>query len=208
MKTDGTTPIVSVHWTEKILLYRRLQGVDLYFFLNYKKGFSIVLPALCEASYQFTVVYIAEEGRQSDGRFFANNGLNHSIVNDYFNLLQPKKLYSESEILFPHGFVEDDAFLMRHNLLKPYSSSSLERVLLIFNNRLSRTKRIIENTFGILAARFGIFRRSILFCLETVENIANACVTLHNYLMANNCFGETNSYCLNGFIDQEIRPNG
>ena len=191
-----------------MLLHRRLQGVDLYFFVNYKKGFSIVLPALCEASYHFTAVYIGEEDRQSDGRFFANNALNHSIVNDYFNLLQPKKLYSESEILFPHGFVGDDAFLMRHNLLKPYSSSSLERVLLIFNNRLSRTKRIIENTFWILAARFGIFRRSILSCLETVENIVKACVTLHNYLMANNSFGETNAYCLNGYIDEDIRRNG
>ena len=180
----------------------------LYFFVNYKKGFSIVLLALCAASYQFTAVYIGEEDRQSDGGVFANSNLGRSIVNDYFNLPQPKKLYSECEILFPYGFVGDDAFLMRHNLLKPYSSSNLERELLIFDYRLSRAKRIIENTFGILVARFGIFRRSILFYLETVENIAKACVTLHNNLMANNCFGEMNSYCLNGFIDQEIRRNG
>ena len=175
---------------------------------NSEKSFITVLLAFCVAFYQFTAVYIGEEDRQSDGGVFANSNLGRSIVNDYFNLLQPKKLYSESEILFPHGFAGVDAFLMRHSLLKPYSSSSLERVLLIFKNRLSRTKRIIENTFGILAARFGIFCRSILFCLETVENIAKACVTLHNYLMASNSFGETNSYCLNGFIDQEIRRNG
>ena len=92
-------------------------------------------------------------------------------------------------------FVGDDAFPMRHNLLKPYSSSNLERVLLIFNYRLSRARRIIENTFGILAARFRIFRRPILSCQETVENITKACVALHNYLMANKKFGETNSYC-------------
>ena len=194
-----------MHWTENILLYRRLQRVDLLYSV---KSFITVLLAFCVAFYQFTAVYIGEEDRQSDGGVFANSNLGRSIVNDYFNLPQPKKLYSESEILFPYGFVGDDAFLMRHNLLKPYSSSSLERVLLIFNNILSRTKRIIENTFWILAARFGIFRRSILSCLETVENIVKACVTLHNYLMANNSFGETNSYCLNGYIDEDIRRNG
>ena len=106
--------------------------------------------------------------------------------------------------MFRYFFVGDDAFPMRHNLLKPYSSSNLERVLLIFNYRLLRARRIIENTFGILAARFRIFRRPILSFLETVENITKAYVALHNYLMANKKFGETNSYCPNGFIDQDV----
>ena len=151
-------------------------------FFNYKKSFNIVLLALCDASYQFTAVDIGEAGRQIDGGVFTNSNLGRSIVNDYFNLPQPKKLYSESEFLFPYVFVGDDAFPMRHNLLKPYSSSNLERVFLIFNYRLSRARRIIENNFGILAARFRIFRRFILSFLETVENITKACVALHNYL--------------------------
>ena len=78
---------------------------------------------------------------------------------------------------------------MRHSFLNPYSSSNLELVFLIF--RLSRARRIIENTFGINAARFRIFCRPILSCLETVENITKACVAPHNYLMANKKFGET-----------------
>ena len=163
----------------------------IFIFFNYKKSFSIVWLAPCDASYQFAAVNIGEAGRQSDGGVFANSNLGRSIVNDYFNLPQPKKLYSESEFLFPYVFVGDDAFPMRHNLLKPYSSSNLERVFLIFNYRLSRARRIIENTFGINAARFRIFCRPILSCLETVENITKACVALHNYLMANKKFGET-----------------
>ena len=141
-------------------------------------------------------------GRQSDGGVFVNSDC--SIVNAYFNLLQSRKLYSESEFLFPYVFVGDNAFPMRHNLLKPCSSSNLERLLLIFNYILSRARRIIEKTFEIVAARFRIFRRPILSCLETVENITKACVTLHNYLMANKIFGETNSYCPNGFIDKDV----
>ena len=53
-----------------------------------------------------------------------------------------------------------------------------------------------------------MFRRSILSCLETVENIIKVCVPLHNYLMANKHFGEANSYCANGFIEQDVRRNG
>ena len=116
---------------------------------------------------------------------------------------QPKKLYSESEFFLPYVFVGDDAFPMRHSLLKPYSSSNLESILFIFKYRLSRARRIIENIFGILATRFRIFRRPILSCLETVENVTKACVALHNYLMANKNFGETNSCCPNGISNNE-----
>ena len=59
-------------------------------------------------------------------------------------------------------------------------------------------------TISIIGARFRIFRRPILSCLEAVENITKARVTLHNYLMANKNFRETNSYCPNRFIDQDI----
>ena len=81
-------------------------------------------------------------------------------------------------------------------------------VYLNFKYRLSRARQIIENTFRILAARFRIFRRSILSCLETVENITKACVALHNYLMAIKNFGEANSYYPNGCIEQDVRRNG
>ena len=79
-------------------------------FFNYKKNFSIVLHALCDACYQFIAVDIGEAGRKSDVGVFANSNLGRSIVNDYFNLPQPKKLYNESEFLFPYVFVGDDAF--------------------------------------------------------------------------------------------------
>ena len=174
-------------------------------FFNCKKSFNIVLLALCDASYQYTAIDIREAGRQSDGGVFANSNLGRSVVNDYFNLTQPKQLYTESKLLIPYSFVADDVFPMRHNLLKPHSSSNLEHVFLIFNYRLSRARRIMDSTFGIFAARFRMFVQPKLSCLETVEK---ACVALHNHLMANKKSGETNSYCLNGFIDQDVQHNG
>ena len=64
-------------------------------FFNYKKSFSIVLLALCDASYELAAVDFGEVGRQSDDGVFANSNLGRSIVNDYFDLPHPKKLYSE-----------------------------------------------------------------------------------------------------------------
>ena len=66
-------------------------------FFNYKKSFRIVLFALCDASYQLTAVDFGEVSTQSDGGVFANSNLGRSIVNDYFDLLHPNKLYSESK---------------------------------------------------------------------------------------------------------------
>ncbi|WP_368853912.1 transposase family protein, partial [Acinetobacter baumannii] len=63
------------------------------------------------------------------------------------------------DVNFPYVFVEDDAFPLRHNLIKPFPSSCLEQKFLIANYRISRAQGIIENTFGIMASRFRIFRR-------------------------------------------------
>ena len=70
------------------------------------------------------------------------------------------------------------------------------------NYRISRARRIIENCFGILAARFRAFRRPIHAKVESVVTIAKDCVALHNYLMANKSF--ESRYCPQGFLDIEL----
>ena len=76
---------------------------------------------------------------------------------------------------------------------------------LITNYRISRGRRIIENSFGILAARFRIFRRRILASVETVESLTECCVALYNYLMAGRLTDEGNAYCRTNFVDQEVK---
>ena len=62
--------------------------------------------------------------------------------------------------------------------------------------------RIIENCFGILAARCRVFRRPIRAKIESVVSITKAFVAMHNYLMANKSFGSR--YCPQDFVDNEI----
>ena len=54
-------------------------------------------------------------------------------------------------------FVADEAFALTAEFLKPFSRKDLTQEKQIFNYRLSRARRCVENAFGVLAARFPIF---------------------------------------------------
>ncbi|EEC19978.1 hypothetical protein IscW_ISCW013628, partial [Ixodes scapularis] len=53
----------------------------------------------------------------------------------------------------------------------------------ILNYRLSRVRRVVENTFGIMSQRWRILRRSFKATNENVVRIVSACVALHNFLL-------------------------
>ena len=50
------------------------------------------------------------------------------------------------------------------------------------NYTTSRPRIVVENTFGICAFRFRIFKRLIIASVDTVISIAKAVVALHNDL--------------------------
>ena len=90
--------------------------------------------------------------------------------------------------------------------MKPYPFTKLSMDKLIFNYRLSRARRVIENTFGIAASRFRVFHRPIIASVGKVKEITKAVVALHNFLMTENELNNQN-YCPQNYIDVE-GPNG
>ena len=90
---------------------------SLYF--NYKKRFSIVLMAVFDAKYRFTLVDIGDTGRQSDGSVYTNSHLGYAIENDLLNIPQPSN-FTQSEMILSYVFIGDDAFGLNNHLMKPY----------------------------------------------------------------------------------------
>lgn len=173
---------------------------SLYF--NYKKTFSIVLLAACDYRYVFTVVDCGAYGSASDGGIFAQSEFGKCFNNE-LDIPENIKL-PLSNVEMPYYFVADEAFPLSKRLMRPYPGHFLSEKKLIFNYRLSRSRRIIENTFGILVSRWRIFQRSICLNPEHVDTIIMAAINLHNFLMIENnrIPGET-TYCPLNYVDRE-----
>jgi len=144
----------------------------------------------------FLLVDIGDSGRQSDGGVFSNGNIGHAINEHTLNLPEPTYLPGNESNRHPYVFVGDEAFPLKTNLIKPYSRSALSDKRRIFNYRLSRSRRVIENTFGICASRFRILRRSMVGKVEHVTEVTKAIVVLHNFLI-----DDRNMYCPLGFAD-------
>ncbi|CAH1986956.1 unnamed protein product [Acanthoscelides obtectus] len=70
--------------------------------------------------------------------------------------------------------------------MKPYAGhQDRESRQRIFNYRLSRARRVVENVLGILASVFRVLRKSMLLEPSKAEKVVLACVFLHNYLRRN-----------------------
>lgn len=72
----------------------------------------------------------------------------------------------------------DHVFTITRNLMKLYKEKKLTNEQIIFNYRLSRARRIVENTFGILVSSFRVLLNKINFALEKATAIRLAAYTI------------------------------
>ena len=98
----------------------------------------------------------------------------------------------------PYFLLGDEISPLKTWLQRPYPGP-LDEEKKIFNYRLSRARRTIENAFGILSTRWRIFRSPIRADVKTAELIVQAAVCLHNFLQLTS----SAAYTPLGFIDSE-----
>ncbi|XP_070391222.1 uncharacterized protein [Dermacentor albipictus] len=139
-------------------------------YFNYKGTYSIVHLAVVDSNYKLVVV---DDGKQSDGGV-----LEQSI---FGQLLDKEKLQLPRDLLLPNialpapcVFSGDEAFQLRNDFLRPYPGRGLEASKRVFNYRLSRARRCVENAFGILVTRWRILGRSMGESPENAEQVVKA----------------------------------
>ncbi|XP_066600805.1 uncharacterized protein [Prorops nasuta] len=151
-------------------------------YYNYKSFFSIVLFAFVDANYNFIFTDVGCQGRISDGGIFKNSLLWKKIERQELNFPKPIPLPNHDKCI-PYVILGDEAFSLHENIMKPYSGlhskGSTER---IFNYRLSRARRVVENAFGILSSVFRVLRKPLILELSKATHVVLATVYLHNFL--------------------------
>ena len=168
-------------------------------FFNYKGYFSIVLMGICDADYKFIYIDVGSEGKASDGGIWNRSSFAEHLFHpaNPLDIPQPKPLNNVST---PFYLVGDSAFKLLPNMMKPYPTYNTTNKQKVFNYRLCRVRRIIENCFGIMACRFRILRRCIEVHPSFAEDIVLACCILHNYLREYS----GNNYMPARALDQEM----
>nr|XP_034178195.1 protein ANTAGONIST OF LIKE HETEROCHROMATIN PROTEIN 1-like [Osmia lignaria] len=154
-------------------------------FYDYKSQFSSVLFALVDADYNFMYVDVGCQGRISDGEVSKNCELSKKICTNTLGLPEKSVLPNRTKEI-PYVFLGDETFALSENLMIPFSGAynekSAER---IFNYRLSRARRVVENVFGISSAVFRVLRKPMLLEPGKVQLIVLTVAYLHNFLRRN-----------------------
>ncbi|KAM9307268.1 uncharacterized protein KZ484_000621 [Pholidichthys leucotaenia] len=142
---------------------------------------SIVLVAACDTKYRFTAVDMGTYGRRNEDEVFKDSNFGSKIMDGTLPLPAPSRLPG-TDVVSPYVFVADDAFPLHLNVMCPYTGSNLNAEQQIYNYHHSRAQAYIENAFGILAARWRVFRRPLECHAGNAVCIVKACVALHNFL--------------------------
>lgn len=154
-------------------------------FFNYKGYNSIVLLAIADSKYRFIHVDIGAYGKKSDSTVFHNTKLYDLLMRG--NLPTPiSRPLPGFQQPVPFVFVGDEAFSISNNVMCPYSGKHLSVKQRVFNYRLSRARRYVECTFGILANKWRTFHRPINVSYDFAIDIVKACCILHNFVLNRN----------------------
>jgi hypothetical protein len=119
-------------------------------------------------------------GRFIDGGVFANSRIGEMAENRSLNL-PASDFLSGMDCPLPYVFVGDEAFPLKEYLMRPYPRAQMSTSKRIFNYRLSKARRVIENALGILTSRWRIFRKPIVATPEKTTEIVKASLCLHNF---------------------------
>ena len=126
-------------------------------------------------------VDVGGRSSMSDCQIFNESELKECLDNGRIGFPEPDPLPFDDRDM-PYFLLGDDAFGLRTYLMKPYSQRGLTNEQRIYNYRISRGRRVVENAFGILAQRFQVVLTTLQIGPDNVRDVVESCVCLHNLM--------------------------
>ncbi|CAN7977956.1 unnamed protein product [Ixodes persulcatus] len=143
---------------------------------NYEGWYSVILLALVDHRYLFRYISVGTPGRCHDASVYRRSPLAHLLEQ---NQTAVPRVMGGTEI--PPLVLCDQAFPLTRNLMKPFPHSlNHPQGKGDFNYALSKARRVVENAFGRLKARFRIVLKRMEMRIDHVNTVVRACCTLHN----------------------------
>lgn len=139
-------------------------------YFNRKGFFALAVQAVVTADYRFTFVSATHSGSTHDSTALQASGL--------YTLIRSGRLPTWAMI------VADDAYKNENHILTPYSGRALTPAQDAYNFYQSSCRIAVEQAFGILIHRWGIFWSAMRVSIANATKIIMVCCKLHNLLMA------------------------
>ncbi|CAN7981050.1 unnamed protein product, partial [Ixodes pacificus] len=143
---------------------------------NYKGWYSVILLAIVDHRYVFRYVNVGLPGRCDDAHVYR-----HSRLPALLSKLQAQTPLVVNGTAVPPIVLCDQAFPLTPNLMKPFPHGTvLTPAQGDFNYCLSKARRVVENAFGRLKARFRSIMKRTETKIENVNTLVRTCCILHN----------------------------
>lgn len=133
--------------------------------------------------YRFQFISVGSPGRCNDSKIFEDSTLKKILQEPI--LKQQSKLINGVNV--PALLIGDSAFRLSDTLMKPYpfraDATTKEKT---YNYALSKARRVVENAFGHLKARFRRIGKGVDNHIQNTSLIIKSCCVLHNFLNNHN----------------------
>lgn len=162
---------------------------------------------MCDADYNFTYINVGANGSNADSAIFKKSQLYARLEKETLGVPDPQELPiicaseanpSNVRPKLPFVIVGDEAFGLSSHVMRPYARDNLSCKQKIFSYRLSRARRYIECTFGMMSNKFRLFHRPINVKMDLAQIILKACL-LHNFIRKRDGYRDRDTLVINGF---------
>ncbi|XP_064469700.1 uncharacterized protein LOC135384425 [Ornithodoros turicata] len=146
-------------------------------YYNYKGWHSIVLLALVDHRYRFPYINVGSPGRCHDTYVYQRSSLAQCVEGPLFQA----PVATINGVAVPPLILCDQAFPVTAHLVKPFSHRArLDDDMRRFYYHLSKARRIVENAFGRMKARFKYTMKRLECDLDNAPLAIRTCCVVNN----------------------------